>query len=224
MQPVYLFADSQMLFWREGGTLFLDSVRQLIPAEAPKAAYIGVSNGDVPEFYAIFVAAMEGAGITDCRMISSSYSCEDVHYLAQADLILLAGGDLKLGWRKLEDSGMMEAIAARVRKGAVLIGVSAGAMQCGLFGWTEKDESSHELFNAFALVPFLIAVHGEKEGWQEVVDILKLLNTSSVEALGIPSGGGVIYHPDHTMEPLRHPVEQFKLAGNRIVKSILLPV
>jgi peptidase E len=225
MQPIYLFADSQMLFWREHGRLFLDSIRQLLPAEAPKAAYVGASNGDVPEFYGIFVAAMEGAGITDCRMILSSFSGEDAQYLAQADLILLAGGDPELGWRTLQNSGMMEAIAMRVRAGAVLIGVSAGAMQCGQFGWTEKGASSRELFNTFALVPFLIAVHGERGGWQDLVDILGLLNTSSVEALGIPSGGGVIYHPDNTVEPLRHPVERFKAAetGNRIVKSILLP-
>ena len=222
MQPIYLLADSQILFWRDEGRLFLDSIRQLLPHRAPKAAYIGASNGDAPEFFEIFVAAMKGAGITDCRMILSSFSDHDAQYLAQADLILLAGGDVELGWQTFVRSGMTEAITARVRQGAVLIGVSAGAVQCGRFGWTEKAASSRELFDTFALVPFLIGVHGEREGWQDVVQILELLDTESVEALGIPSGGGAIYRPDNTVEPIRYRVERFKAAENGMPKNVLL--
>jgi hypothetical protein len=33
------------------------------------AAYIGASNGDRPEFYGIFEAAVDAIGITDRRMI-----------------------------------------------------------------------------------------------------------------------------------------------------------
>ncbi len=71
MQPIYLLADSQLLFWKENGNLFLSSIKALLHSH-PKAAYIGVSNGDAPEFYAIFIAAMDGIDIQDCRMIRSA--------------------------------------------------------------------------------------------------------------------------------------------------------
>jgi cyanophycinase-like exopeptidase len=42
---------------------------------------------------------------------------------------LLAGGDVLYGFTVIESSGMRETIVARHRAGAVLLGVSAGAMQ-----------------------------------------------------------------------------------------------
>ena len=72
-QPIYLFADSQLLFWRSKDALFLRSLREVLDEDSPKAAYIGASNGDDPEFYSIFTAAMEGIGIHECRMILSSF-------------------------------------------------------------------------------------------------------------------------------------------------------
>ncbi|HEX8353175.1 MAG TPA: hypothetical protein VF611_09765, partial [Pyrinomonadaceae bacterium] len=91
-QPIYLFADSQLLFWRDGGNLFLDSVRRLVTRDPPRAAYLGASNGDAPEYYSIFEAAMAGVGVHNCRMILSSFPVEDQSFLKEADVILLAGG------------------------------------------------------------------------------------------------------------------------------------
>ena len=80
IRPMFLLADSQLLFFRDEGGLFLERVLAAVdakPAEPVRAAYLGASNGDVPEFYDIFVAAMEGAGVRACRMIPSSPSAED---------------------------------------------------------------------------------------------------------------------------------------------------
>ena len=63
VKPLFLLADSQLLFWRRGGAPFLNSVRDVIDVSSPKAAYIGASNADDPEYYSIFVAAMEMIGI-----------------------------------------------------------------------------------------------------------------------------------------------------------------
>src|SRR5215204_1455953 len=96
LKPIFLLADSQLLFWRENGQLLIERVVK--PRTRLKAAYIGASNGDHPDFYAIFVSAMEGAGVFDCRMIPSAVSDADMAFLNDADIVLLAGGDVETGW------------------------------------------------------------------------------------------------------------------------------
>jgi cyanophycinase len=75
--PIYLFADSQLLFWGNRGNLFLKSVTDQVKHPSAKAAYIGASNGDNPQFYSIFEAAMDSVNILDRRMVLSSFSSED---------------------------------------------------------------------------------------------------------------------------------------------------
>lgn len=93
LKSIFLLADSQLLFWRENEQLLLDRVVKEWKRDELKAAYVGASNGDHPDFYAIFVSAMEGAGVSNCRMVSSSLSGADLAFLSDADIILLAGGD-----------------------------------------------------------------------------------------------------------------------------------
>jgi hypothetical protein len=45
----------------------------------------------------------------------------------------------------------------------------------------------------------------------------------TVTGLGIPTGGGIVAHPDGTLEALRRPVDEFSWDGTRIKQSILLP-
>jgi peptidase E len=111
IKPLYLLADSQLLFWRDKNRLFLERIREQLDSVNPKAAYIGASNGDSPEFYSLFQAAMEGIGLSSCRMIPSIPSDEDRSFLASADLVLLAGGDVDQGWKVFEKNGIKEVIA-----------------------------------------------------------------------------------------------------------------
>ena len=106
IKPLYLLADSQLLFWKETGQGFMDRLRADVDSATPKAAYIGASNGDNPEFYSIFTAAMESVGIADCRMVPSQPSKEDQEFLNASDFILLAGGDVEQGWTMFEKNGV----------------------------------------------------------------------------------------------------------------------
>ena len=171
-----------------------------------KAAYIGASNGDNPDFYAIFVSAMEGVGVFDCRMIPSAVSQPDLAFLNHADIILLAGGDVEAGWRVFLANGLREHIVRRYSDGASLIGVSAGAVQLGL-GGLAADGS---LIETFKLVPFIIGAHEESDDWKTTTELLRLSGPGTT-AIGLPTGGGAIYHPDHTIEPLRHPLVRLSL-------------
>jgi hypothetical protein len=67
-QPVYLLADSQLLFWKRQGRLLLEVAVDGLARNTPlRAAYIGASNGDRPEFYGVFEAAVDAIGITNRR-------------------------------------------------------------------------------------------------------------------------------------------------------------
>jgi len=217
--PVYLFADSQLLFWTQHAQLFLKSILSFITDENPSAAYIGASNGDEQEYYQLFEAAMESIGINNCRMILSEFSEQDKNFLEQANIVLLAGGDVKKGWDIFESSGIKEAVHKRYNDGAVLMGISAGAVQlgtCSLYG------DDNKLLTTFQILPFIIDVHNEKDEWSALIKTLKIKDGFE-KGIGIPSGAGFIYHPDHTVEPLRHALTEISLKEGNLSTGLLFP-
>jgi len=222
LQPIYLFSDSQLLFWRQNGIRFLDSLREFILEESPKAAYIGASNGDQPEFYHLFEAAMKEIGIKNCRMILSSFSEEDQAFLEEADLILLAGGDVEQGWNVFQSIGLKEAITKKYYDGALLIGISAGAVQLGACGRGKEEEKVNGLIDTFRLVPFIIGAHEEKEEWKKLSETIQLRGGYE-KGIGIPMGGGMIYHPDQTVEPIRYPLYECSTKDEQISSNLLFP-
>lgn len=225
VKPIFLFADSQLLFWHTEEGSFLSRVRQALsdgPIDwEPKAAYIGASNGDAPEFFDLFVAAMDGIAIHDCRMIPSAPSEEDYAYLNEADIIMLAGGDTAKGWNVFRENGLVEQIIARYAVGTILMGVSAGAVQLGLKGSRDPESESPKTFDTFRLVPYVIDVHAEST-WRHLRRIVLKIGEDA-RGIGIPAGGGAIFHPDWTLEPIRHPLTEFTLTDEGITQSLLLP-
>jgi cyanophycinase-like exopeptidase len=221
LQPLYLLADSQLLFWRRHGRLLLEEPIAEIRNTPPSAAYIGASNGDRPEYYEIFEAAVDLVGITDRRMIDSSFGPDDRAFLERADLIILAGGDVRQGWDTFGRTGMKDVILGRYAEGAVLVGVSAGAVQLGLYGIVEKPDSpATELLDVFKLVPLIIDTHDERADWTRLSQAIHSLEGTAT-GLGIPSGGGVIVHADATIEPLRRHTDEFRLDDGRLTHSLL---
>jgi cyanophycinase len=222
LQPLYLLADSQLLFWKRQDRLLLEAaLAGLARNRPPSAAYIGASNGDRPEFYEIFEAAMDAVGITDRRMIDSSFEPDDRTFLGRAHLIVLAGGDVRLGWDAFERTGMKDVIVDRHARGAVVVGVSAGAIQLGRYGIVETPESpATELLDVFNLVPMVVDTHDERGEWGRLTGTIHFLQGAAT-GLGIPAGGGVIVHPDATVEPLRRPAHEFRFDGTRVTHSLL---
>lgn len=221
IKPIFLLADSQLLFWRDGeGHRFLDRARTLIDADDPgrplKGAYLGASNGDAPEFFDLFLASMAEIDIRDCRHIPAQPAAEDLAFLAEADLILLAGGDVRRGWTAFEESGLKDKLMERYYAGALLVGISAGAVQLGLKGWDEDG-----IFDTLRLVPFVVDAHDEPS-WS---GLLKALPRAGEHArgFGIPSGGGAVYHPDYSVEPVRHPLTEVEIGESGPRQALLFP-
>jgi hypothetical protein len=230
IKPIFLLADSQLLFWRDGEEPFLRRARTLLdadgalPAGGPRAAYLGASNGDQAQFYDLFVGAMEqlGIGSGNCRHVPAEPSPADREFLAAAELILLSGGDTRRGWEAFKAAGLDKLLVERYYAGALLVGTSAGAVQLGLKGWEETAEAAAgRLFDTLCLVPFVIDVHDDGN-WGRLMKAVTRAGEHG-RGLGIPTGAGALYHPDYSVEPVRHPLVEVSLGEAGAVQSLLLP-
>lgn len=225
LKPLFLFADSAPLFWRGGDEPFLDCLRVLTGAELAvppiQAAYLGASNGDVPAYFELFTAAMELAGISRCRMIPSRPSAEDRVWLSGAHVILLAGGDPLLGWETFRENGLEPVLRERYLDGAVLMGISAGAMQLGERAWSETGPGAEALFPVLGLAPFIVGAH-EQPDWTGLKRAVREAGPGA-RGIGIPAGGGALLHPDQSLEPVRHPLVEFRNEEGTLRETLLYP-
>jgi hypothetical protein len=224
IKPIFLLADSQLLFWREDDDLFLRRVRKLLEADGegagkrPKAAYLGASNGDASEFYELFLGAMDQIGIRTCRHIPAQPEPEDLEFLEAADVILLAGGAVERGWDAFKAAELDKKLVERYYAGALLLGISAGAVQLGLKGW---NASGSKIADMLRIVPFVVDVHDEPT-WSRLLQAVPRAGDHA-RGIGIPSGGGALYHPDYSVEPIRHPLTEVSQSEEGMQQALLLP-
>lgn len=188
-KPLLLLAD--------GAPLFLPAPRfnaarwavqrTGLPAAAIRAAYIGAANGDEPAFYEMFLAAFRHVGVNQCVCVTSVPSLAQMHFLAQADIILLSGGDPTLGLRVMRGNGVAGEVARGYRRGALLIGISAGAVQFGRQG--------------FEFLPVCIDAHDEPR-WPALRDAVQRAGPGAL-GWGIPAGAALAVHPPAVVTILR---------------------
>ena len=201
--PILLTADSHPLLQARSGVFVLERVRRALTSKDPCAAYIGASNHDAPEFYEIFVLAMERAGLRRVRSIPSAPSASDLEWLAAADLILLAGGDPLHGWETMQRNGVADRVRGARSRGAALVGVSAGAMQLGL--GLPLYEGTIE--GTFGMVPSLVDVHDESNDWRRLRDAV--IRGPARAGLAIPFGCAVLAHANGEYEAHGGPATTF---------------
>lgn len=220
IKPLYLLADSQLLFWKTGSDSLAERIRADLDSAKPSAAYIGASNGDQPEFYNLFMGAMESMGISNCRLVPSQPSREDMLFLDNAGLIVLSGGDVEQGWKVFEQNGLKELLPKKRFDGAILMGVSAGAVQLGL-GYL-SNEARPKLLNMFRFAPFYVGAHDEGNDWFDLRALVNLAQ-SDARAIGLPAGGGAVYYSDGTLEPLRKPLIEIVKEDAKITENLMAP-
>jgi cyanophycinase-like exopeptidase len=218
--PIFLLADSQLLFWADAAGRFMDRVAACTGPDAPRAAYLGASNGDNPEYYSIFLAAMEAIGPAECRMIPAAPSAEELAFVESADVILLAGGDVLRGWEAFQASGVRERVERRYHEGAVLIGVSAGAVQLGTAGWPEGEPDA--AFGTWGLVPLVVDAHAEEDEWAALSAVVRARGEGA-RGIGIPMGAGLVYHPDGSVEAIRHTLAELTLRDGDVARAVIFP-
>jgi len=211
-KSIFLLADSQLLFSDKEGRFYRCLIENLAEAREKgelKAAYLGASNGDEPIFYDIFIGLCQNLEIEDHRMILATPSEDDYEYFDQANLILLAGGDVKRGWDAFVANGLDKKMIERYSQGTILIGVSAGAIQLAQQGWYEDANSRTRWFSTLQLIPLLIDVHDDPS-WERLQQ--KVLKEGKyAKGIGIPKGTGAIYHSDGAIEAIKHALVEFSM-------------
>ena len=219
-KPIYALADSSLFFLgRPDGSSFLDEIAQRTGVKRPAIAYIGASNRDSLEVYhSLFESAIEGADLGEHRMVLSRPAQEDAKFLERAEIIVLAGGDVHLGWRVFEENGLKELIRRRFVEGVLLIGVSAGAVQLGI---GDLAEDGCSVLPTFGLLPFYVGAHGEQEDWSFLRRVASLSGKRS-HAIGIPRSGGIRYE-NGEIEILKGSLFEIVTDEGRSRESIIYP-
>ena len=190
---VVLLSDSTPLFRNTGTQHVMDFILASIRNVRPRSAYLGASNGDDLKFYGIFKAAMDYAPKIECRHIKADFNEGDISYLRSCDIVVLAGGSVELGWRSIGTNEIKSALVKLYDSGKVLVGVSAGAIQLGLFGYSDSRHKS--LFPALAIAPYIVSVHEEPAGFPNLKKMIKDCNYIC-GGLGIARRSGVILQQD----------------------------
>jgi cyanophycinase-like exopeptidase len=218
LKPLVLLADSQLLFFKESDQPYIRRLRQLFaPNQILSAAYIGASNGDEKEFYEMFELAMQSIDVTDCLHVTSALTATQLLFLEQADIILLSGGDISLGWQTLQKLEPM--LRQSRRNGAVIIGTSAGSIQLGQLGWHNKPYLSNtDLFGTLGFIPAIFSAHEEKENWRFLRRVVSQ-TAGCLPGIGIQTGSGVIVAPDNNMQAIRKPMVTFTVDGNQLIQQ-----
>lgn len=214
-KPLIALADSQLLFLKEQGQPYIRRLHQLFDNKPIlNAAYIGASNGDNPQFYQMFQNAMNAIEIFNCRHITAQASQTDLDYLGHADIILLSGGDVHLGWQTLRE--FAPTLAKARKNGAVIIGTSAGAIQLGAIGWYDKPHLSNtDIFGTLGFIPAIFSAHENKEQWP----LLRQAMTQTggcLPGIGIPAGAGVLITADNSFQALRKPMITMTIKDNKL--------
>ena len=205
LKPLVLLADSQLLFFKEDDKPFLSRLTELFGNNQPMtAAYIGASNGDDPRYYEIFTHAMAAINITNCRHITCELTPSQRNFVNQAQIILLAGGNIHLGWQTMQK--LSSQLKTARQNGAIIIGTSAGAVQMGQLGWHDKAQLySTDLFSTLGYIPAVFGAHEERQNWHQLSQVINL-TAGLIPGIGIQAGAGIMVSPCNKIQAIRKPM------------------
>ena len=228
---LFVAADSTPLF----SPWFTDVVGPSVAIAASKgrrkaAAYIGASNGDLEVFFQLFVSAIDqlrpnGEALTPVhvRCISDEVALLDHCLLIaeEAAIIVLAGGDVRHGWDLIRANRLHSALHKAAKGGAVILGLSAGAIHMASFGYSGFNDEFEAPFPTLGLIDgVLFGAHEEADDWRLTRMALTSLEDGSsvattqtsivvrnhVIGVGVPTGGCAAIHPDGSIEAFIQPL------------------
>ena len=154
---------------------------------------------DIPEWFA-------NAGCETDVLLPTTATEEEVRAkIAWADIIYETGGNLDYLCKIWTEKGVFDAVRGAYDRGAVLMGVSTGAMCWAARGWDDFGEETvrvigsfpfigkagaHEYRDAAGIVPFCLCPHFDNTGWRMFAyEAIKL----DIPAVGIENGAALVY-------------------------------
>ena len=141
-------------------------------------------------------------------------------------MIYLGGGDVSLLAERVRALGLDEQIRRRHAEGALVVGVSAGAIGLTRW-WVQFPEDNFELerptrFACIGALDLAVDCHDEQSDWEELRALLAAWATEEpdavVEAYGIPLGGAIEIAPGGAVSHLGPAPKWLRLDRGRIVE------
>jgi peptidase E len=153
-----------------------------IGKKKPRIAYVGAASSDSLAFQKMLGPMIFGltADVVPVKLTKKSVATSAAkEMLAEADLIFISGGDVEEGMKVINERDLAGYFRELHRQGKVFEGVSAGSIMLGEH-WVrfpdEDDDTKAEIFDCLGVVPFSFDAHGEKDGWEELQVLAKLLS------------------------------------------------
>lgn len=209
------------------GDEFHDRAFARVAHGAPVVTYLGAANGEQPRWFRAIERALGkryGAKVLHARAGSETEIAEARPILAGADVIYVGGGDVALLAERLVGSGLDVIVRERYRAGALLIGVSAGAIGLTAY-WVRFPEDDPTLehptrFRCIGALPLAVDVHDEASDWEELRALLWAWGHEEPDAIvdgfGIPSRGALEIDPAGVPKPLGPPAKRLRLENGKI--------
>jgi hypothetical protein len=212
------------------GDKFHDRAFAELPG-APSVAWIGAANGDHRQWFERAAAAVRNRYAATLHLARTVPApdldlAETRRILDDAQLILIGGGDPALIARHVVPSGIGDVLLRRRREGAILVGVSAGAIGlCRYWVRFPEDDPALELparIGCIGAVPIVCDCHDEDSDWEELRALLDAWRREdpdgSVEAYGIPMGGALWLDGQDLVTPLGNAPKRLRLDQGRVIE------
>ncbi len=183
-----LLADSQLLFPGKHSTDLLAWLRTRVAGR--QGIYIGAANADEPAYFQLAQEAFSalGARLHWQRQGPQENQPESHSVIIEpADFYVFAGGDVAHGWRYLQRSDVQTSLQQARQKGALFIGVSAGAMHLA----HALPVVSHVPVSFLGWLNAVVAVHEERDAWP-TLQHWKQSASTLLPLVTIPMGGALV--------------------------------
>ena len=142
----------------------------------PTASYDNYSENDP------IITRFASAGCaTDVLLVSKESAESAAEKFAWADIVYATGGSLKFLTENWSEKGVFEAADAALKRGAVLMGYSSGAMCWADKGWDDTEEETFRIihhspfvgmgpgfayYDCAGLLPFCLVPHFDSINWR----------------------------------------------------------
>jgi len=191
--------------------------------ERPSVAYIGAANNDDPGSFSILKRLFERTGAGSVSLVPTSAPGADRvqarSLIEDAGVIFLGEGDVDLGMRTLQASGLIPLLHERFASGAVFCGFSAGSIMLSRqwVRWMDPgDNASAETFDCIGIVPLICDMHDEAEGWEELKMLLQLRRLEGEIGYGVPTSLGLRVGPGERVEAIGGWVHRHTFRDGRV--------
>lgn len=188
----------------------------------PLVAYIGAATDDDRRFAGFMEDLVTAGGPCTFQLVpvlGTRAGGNTARVIIEAaDVVLVGGGDVELGMRRLLERNLAGCLREKHDSGTPFFGISAGAILLSLrwVRWRNPDDDgSAELFDCLGLAPVLCDCHGEEDGWAELKALLRLGGDRAL-GYGIRTAAALRVQANGKVESLCGKIDRFQVQGEEV--------